>query len=287
MVYLNSPPPAEGVGAPGLCTSVVAQDLSGQIHHGRNLDWNIPVAIRKMLVDVDFIRSGVPLYTGTTAVGFLGVFNGMRRATTNSSLRGDTLRSGYSISIDARKKGGKLLENLLEALFHHGTMTPAQHLRKTLETATTFDEALHGVSTGTLVDDVYYIVGGSNANEGAIVARDRNSVADTWKLDARGDRTADTTTPSDPDGWFRLETNYDRLQPVPKADDRRTPGVAHMRTLGQGGVAAQKPAGLWSVITQWPTFNHHTDYSAVMCAATGTYQSFWWDDGTGKSNGGN
>ena len=30
--------------------------------------------------------------------------------------------------------------------------------------------------------------------------------------------------PAAADGWFRLETNYDHWNPVPTADDRRTPG---------------------------------------------------------------
>ncbi len=79
---------------PGLCTSIVSQALDGSIHHARNLDWNIPQvtvtqslpfvgivsalismirapissvsaptgnvrqAVKGMLVDVDFVRSG-------------------------------------------------------------------------------------------------------------------------------------------------------------------------------------------------------------------------------------
>ena len=43
---------------PGLCTSVVAQNSSGIINHGRNLDWNLPVALRNLVVDLDVMRGG-------------------------------------------------------------------------------------------------------------------------------------------------------------------------------------------------------------------------------------
>ena len=44
------------LGKPGLsgmaCTSIVAQDETGHIFHGRNLDWNLPDDIRNMTVQV-------------------------------------------------------------------------------------------------------------------------------------------------------------------------------------------------------------------------------------------
>ena len=56
---------------------------------------------------------------------------------------------------------------------------------------------------GDLIDEIYYTVGGSRAGEGAVLARSRNGTADLWRLNV-----------SEPDGWYRLETNYDRLNPV-------------------------------------------------------------------------
>ena len=45
-------------------------------------------------------------------------------------------------------------------------------------------------------------------------------------------------------------------------------------------------AGLMTVLTQWPTFNHHTDYTSVMSAADGTWDSNVWTDGAGGGGGG-
>jgi hypothetical protein len=75
------------------------------------------------------------LYTATTAVGFVGVLNGMRAGQ-------------YSVSINARGKGGKILTNIEEALLH-ASMTPSQHLRHVFETAGSYSDAVAGLSAGT------------------------------------------------------------------------------------------------------------------------------------------
>jgi hypothetical protein len=91
------------------------------------------------------------VYTATTAVGFVGVLNGMREG-------------NYSVSINARGKGGKILENIEEALLH-ASMTPSQvcacacagsahrwgwlqHLRHVFETADSYASALAALSAG-------------------------------------------------------------------------------------------------------------------------------------------
>ena len=48
MIYPGMP----GADAPGLCTSVVAQDDEGRIWHGRNLDVHTPLLISLCLVAV-------------------------------------------------------------------------------------------------------------------------------------------------------------------------------------------------------------------------------------------
>lgn len=241
---------------PGMCTSVVAQDTNGNIFHGRNLDWNIPAAVRVLIADVDYKRGNRTVFTGTTAIGFVGVFNGVKRG-------------GWSVSIDARAKGGKIAANILQMLLKQ-SKTPTQHMRAVLqnESIVDFEAAVTALSETPLIDENYYIVGGVKAGEGAVIARDRNKAADIWLMNV-----------SDPeDGWFRLETNYDRLKPVPVADDRRTPGRANMKKLGRSGIGARGDGLYEQVMKVWPTFNHHTDYTAIMSAneKSYTYQSTVW-----------
>lgn len=246
---------------PGLCTSVVAEDTTGSIWHGRNLDWNLPKVLLEMAIDVSFQRNNQTVFMGTTLVGFVGLLNGIRTTPGGGC-------PGFSVSIDARDKGGKLLENLLEALLHKKAMTPSQHLRKAFESAPpTFDAAVKALAPGPLVNEVYYIMAGCQAGEGVVVSRDRDDngltkVADLWRLNS-----------SDPTGWFRLQTNYDHWNPVPQADDRRTPGNAAMQSMGQSKLGEDP---LRAVMQTWPVFNHHTDYTGIWNPAQGLYSSGVW-----------
>jgi len=223
---------------PGLCTSLVAKASDGSMWHGRNMDWNLPANLRKYVFDVDFIRHGRRVFRTTTVAGLVGALHGFRP-------------DGFSVSINARDHGGKVLPNLLKFLIKTKACTSTHLLRAALETAGSFDNALHMLSDTSLVEPVYYIIGGPLAGQGAVVARDRKGPHDVWLMNK-------TSVPSP---WFLLQTNYDRWLSPPSWDDRRTPGIKHMFSLGQSSV---DESGLLSVLRQWPTFNDHTDITAVM-----------------------
>lgn len=70
-----------------------------------------------------------------------------------------------------------------------------------------------------------------------------------------------------------LETNYDYNKPVPKADDRRTPGIANMKALTQANV---NPESMVGIMSAWPTFNHHTDFTGVFAPWNSTYMAYVW-----------
>jgi len=123
------PPKYRQPGTTGLCTSVVANTQQSTVVHGRNLDWNVPQVLRKLMVDVDFQRGGKTVFTGTTLVGFVGVLNGMQPG-----------EDGWSVSMDARGKGGKILGNIIQGLLHK-SMTPSQHIRQSLETNCSYADA--------------------------------------------------------------------------------------------------------------------------------------------------
>jgi hypothetical protein len=65
------------------------------------MDWNIPNALRLLLADVDYMRGGKVVFTASQPVGFIGILHGVRH-------------NGWSYSMDARGKGGKVLVNLLQ-----------------------------------------------------------------------------------------------------------------------------------------------------------------------------
>ena len=188
---------------------------------------------------------------------------------------------------------GKVFPNLLQALLHK-SMTPTQLMRKGLEQGGSYAAA--SAPTGLLratelVDEAYFIMAGVEADQGGVVTRARRDAVDMWTLKGSdpkvpspscADLSRSATTRPQPrsevgscvsQGWYRLQTNYDHWNPVPKADDRRTPGDAHMDQLGEANLSHDT---LFGLMTKEPTYNSHTDYTAVMEPATGYYRSGVW-----------
>ena len=128
-------------------------------------------------------------------------------------------------------------------------------------------QVVAGLSSHQQVDQNYFIVGGTRSGEGAVISRGRAKADDVWYLGRNAT--------SNHDGWYRLQTNYDHWNPTPKADDRRTPGYLNMDKMGQEHVATDL---FKDVVHVWPTFNHHTDYTVMMSASDGQYESMVWKD---------
>jgi len=173
---------------------------------------------------------------------------------------------GWSYSLDAREKGGKVADNFIEALVMEKARTPCQHARFVLESeeATDFDAAVKALSTSPLINDAFYIVGGTKSGEGVVIARDRNKPHESWYLNE---------SKAEGNGFFQIETNYDHDKPVPKADDRRTNATLHMKAMGRSNVGM---GSMTKIMETWPTFNHHTDYTGVFAPFNGTYTSGYW-----------
>ncbi|CAJ0557889.1 unnamed protein product, partial [Mesorhabditis spiculigera] len=68
------------------CTSIVAEDATGGMWHGRNLDfgqlfiwdvkdqsWGLTEALKKVTINLNFIKNGKLMYKGTTFAGHTGI----------------------------------------------------------------------------------------------------------------------------------------------------------------------------------------------------------------------
>jgi len=241
---------------PGLCTSGLVPDESGTMFHARNLDWNIPQPLRKLMVDVDYTKGGKVIFTGSQLVGYVGLLHGARHG-------------GWSYSLNARDKGGDIVGNLLQALLRK-SLTPAQHVRQVMESTATFADAVEALSTGPLVNMAYLNLAGAAPREAAVISRGRDRAVDVWKLS----KTPSAAEKVGEAPFFLLQTNYDHWEPAPSYDDRRDPAIAHLKTLGQPNV---KPASLLKVMTTWPTFNHHTDFTIIFSPSNASlYQTLVW-----------
>jgi len=244
-------PGCDDDGPPGLCTSTVFNGMDDKVYLARNLDWNFPDTLLDCVINVDYWSKNKTVYKGTTIAGFVGILNGVRPG-------------GFAVSMNARDKGGKILPNFFE-LLALGAKTPSQTLRQTLATEQSYEAAVSKLKEDRLADDVYYIVSGINEDEGVVLSRGRNMDVNAWALDS-----------SEDNGWYRLQTNYDHWEPVPESDNRRDPGNENMQKVGQDHANL---TSIWSdVLTIWPTFNPHTDWTSLLCAETGELDTFTWRD---------
>ncbi|XP_048220243.1 N-acylethanolamine-hydrolyzing acid amidase isoform X2 [Perognathus longimembris pacificus] len=207
------------------CTSIVAQDSAGRIYHGRNLDYSFGDILRQLTVDVQFLKNGQVAFTGTTFVGYVGLWTGQ------SPYK-------FTVSGDERDKGW-WWENAVAALLR-GHSPISWLLRTTLSEAESFEAAVFRLAKTPLIADVYFIVGGTAPREGVVITRNRGGPADIWPLDPLNG------------AWFRVETNYDHWKPAPKRDDRRTPAIKALNATGQAHLSLE---ALFQVLSVVPVYN--------------------------------
>lgn len=254
----NCPPKKKVSHEPGFCTSALVPNAAGTMFHGRNLDWNIPLPLRNLMVDVDYQMGGKTIFTGSQLVGYVGLMHGVRHG-------------GWTYSLNARDKGGSVLGNLLQALLDK-SLTPAQHVRQVMQSAATFDAAVESLAKGPLVNMVYFNLAGVAPREAAVISRGRDRAVDVWRLS----KTPTAAEKAGTEPFFLLQTNYDHWEPAPSYDDRRDPGIAHVEAVGQPNI---DQATLLKVMTTWPTFNHHTDFTIVCSPSNASmYQTLVWSD---------
>ncbi|PNI82838.1 NAAA isoform 6 [Pan troglodytes] len=194
------------------CTSIVAQDSRGHIYHGRNLDYPFGNILRKLTVDVQFLKNGQIAFTGTTFIGYVGLWTGQSP-------------HKFTVSGDERDKGW-WWENAIAALFRRH-IPVSWLIRATLNESENFEAAVGKLAKTPLIADVYYIVGGTSPREGVVITRNRDGPADIWPLDPLNG------------AWFRVETNYDHWKPAPKEDDRRTSAIKALNATGQANLSLE------------------------------------------------
>ncbi|XP_043917161.1 N-acylethanolamine-hydrolyzing acid amidase isoform X2 [Protopterus annectens] len=227
------------------CTSIIAQDSKGNIYHGRNLDYNFENILRNLTIDVHFTRSRKVAYTGTTFVGYVGLWTGQKPFK-------------FTISADERDHG-YWWENIIAALKNGSPVSWL--IRKTLDEAEDFESAMLTLSKTPLIANVYYIVGGTKAKEGVVITRNREGPADIWPLDPLNGE------------WYRVETNYDHWTTPPPYDDRRTPAIKALNATGQENINldtlfkspcnAVWPKHMWL----WPLLHHCWKKKGAVCTS--------------------
>mmetsp|Transcript_37184 Transcript_37184/g.92134 ORF Transcript_37184/g.92134 Transcript_37184/m.92134 type:complete len:438 (+) Transcript_37184:1-1314(+) len=231
------------------CTGVVAQLANGQVLHGRNLDYGSADQLKPLAILVDFKRGGRVQFTATVFAG-MATFNTVQKAGGCASL------SPWSLSQNERDQGD-VRSNWLRLLSGSAPATFAQ-IRRVAEDACSFGEAVGMLRALPLPAFSYFVLAGSQRGEGAVLARDREGVADEWRL------------PKGRDGWWLLETNYDRLGPPAPDDKRRAVAVRFMARYSPANFTL---GAMWNLLSdrsanatagERGVWNNETVYSQVM-----------------------
>jgi len=235
------------------CTSIVAQTNNNTILHVRNMDfWDgiwLTEHLKNLTIQVDYQTKGKTLFHATTFAGFVGVLSGMRP-------------NGFSISIDTRNYPGgigQLFYEVIAAITEKNASLVSFLSRHTLTRETNFEDAVSSLSNGLLIADVYYIVGGVSANQGAVLTRDRDNATDVWRLQS-------------PTRWYEVQTNYDHWKQPPWFDNRVDPANTAMLSLGRNDLSLNNLFN--KVLSVKPVLNLQSTFSMLTCAADGTYISY-------------
>ena len=234
------------------CTSIVAQTPSGDILHGRNLDFwagmGFTDSLKNMTFTAEFQRGGRTLFTTVSFASFVGVLSGVQTG-------------AFGVTIDTRFYPEGISEMFLEivaAIEERNASLVTFLSRQVIQNEHSFAAALSNLSDNELIADVYYILSGVHPGEGAVISRNRLNATNVWMLDA-------------PRQWYVLETNYDHWKPAPWFDDRRTPGMHAMDGVGQAGINTRS---LWDVMSTKPVLNLQTTYTVIMVPKNGSISAF-------------
>ncbi|CAM9887622.1 unnamed protein product, partial [Ectocarpus fasciculatus] len=244
------------INEPGPCTSFVVSDPAGKIWHGRNMDWNLVDSLKQFIINVKYQKGGKTVFHGTTAVGFVGILHAVKAGM-------------FGWSMDARRKGGNIPINLLKMALDGDTRTPEQHARYVFENYDDYDSAVEAMGNWPIVNPVYYIMSGITYPQGCVLARDRKGVVHNYQMQ---DEVASPGGNVQKDFWVGI-TNYDlEHHPLP-ADDRATPMTENLNALEGQQFGDDE---IWGILETWPTFNMHTDITAVIDVASGAYDVVVW-----------
>lgn len=250
------------------CTSIVAQTSDGKILHARNLDTprdpgfqKLMGVTRKSTFIVHFQEQGKTIYSGVTTAGYIGLLTGQKPNT-------------FTITLDERRTGNVWL-NIMELLKDHPGASVGLVIRDTLaDPDINFEGVVEKLTYIPLIAACYFIIGGINPGEGAVITRDRKEAVQplsngVWRLN------------SSPGQWYVLETNNDHWTKLPNIQppnsnkdsyDRQNTGDKTMNDIGQENM---NPTALIKVLSTPPVYNQSTLYTAVMSAAEPSLFTAW------------
>ncbi|XP_073457092.1 N-acylethanolamine-hydrolyzing acid amidase-like isoform X2 [Aquarana catesbeiana] len=220
------------------CTSIITETKEGYIYHGRNMDLYFSIDLRKLVMDVDFIRNGQIVYTGTTFTGIVGLYTGQSP-------------HKFTISSNAREDNQVLWKNALSLLLRRYPVSWL--IRDTLNSAPDFNSAVEILSHTEITAEMYLTIAGTKPGEGVAITRDRDGLADVLNLNVSDGR------------WFLVQTNYDRETLHPPHDNRMYYATQALNSTGQENINKDS---LYKVLSTQNVITWGTVHTTMMSAAS-------------------
>lgn len=250
----------------GGCTSIVAEDSSGNVYHGRNLDfglgpfngtemqWQMTDALRPLLSTIVFTKGGQTVYTSVHYLGYVGFLTAVKKG-------------AFTITVDTRFDN-----NYDKYLFDWlNDKTDTAHFlsfltRDTMDQEADFDSAVQRLAHTTMIGPSYVIIGGAKKGEGMVITNGPNTTTalNLWPMSSGYPKNS-TTAP-----WYLVQTNYDNWVEPPFFDNRRDPAIDCMNEIGSNKFDLTQ---MYNVLHAHPNRNRLTTYTSLMSAATGHIES--------------
>ncbi|KAB7508024.1 Acid ceramidase [Armadillidium nasatum] len=246
-----------------VCTSIITQDPSGYIHHGRNLDfglflgwddhnhtWIVAELLRPLVIQLEWYKNGSLLFESVSYTGFIGVITGIKK-------------DKFSFSLDERFTWNGGYIGLLEWIMFkdHDQKWVSFLIREVMETAESYEEAKSNMLTPRLLAPCYLILSGIYPGQGCVITRYRND----YNLLELG------SSKEGQGSWFLVETNYDHWKEPPFYDDRRTPAIKCLNEGGQNNTGWEL---IYNVLSTKPVLNKLTTYTTLMDSKKGVMRTW-------------
>lgn len=226
-----------------MCTSIVAQNANGSMYLGHNFDY--PTQFGPGMINVLFVKGGKTVWEGSVVAGQIGPMAGV-------------VPGAFAVAIDARGKHAPSMADAVKAA-EAGAYGFCLLTRRSMEVATSYDEATKFYMKTPMIAPGYIIYGGVKAGEGAVVTANNSAAGnDLWEM-------------KDAEGWFLVETNYDHWGPAPFTDDRRDPAIKRLKAIGTADISM---LGLWNVLSSSPNYRGATISTHLIDIAAGDYRTY-------------
>lgn len=234
------------------CTSILFENEAGEIVLGHNLDYYWTDSIGNSIVLLEFYRNNQLLYKAHSVAGQIGIFTGIKS-------------NKYAMTLNQRATG------IYNLIFHYkqllmiGLLPVIYNIRLSLENSTNFYKVVKFLSEVQLASPCYFTVSGVKHNEGIIITRNANSVANLTWLNSNIDKNE----------WFLVQTNSDRdMKDYEIIDIRRFVAENRMRRIGKKLMNSKKLVE--DVLSLFPNKNFFTILSSFAIPQKGEINATIW-----------